>query len=174
MIAVLCARRDSVYHRLPLTDVYDAGRDALTFCGGVPVVAHPPCRGWGRLRWRSNHDQAELDLALHCARMVEANGGVLEHPSSSALWAAMGWPTGQPPSHPERGWTLHVDQAWWGHSAKKSTWLYIVGVAPKDIPALPYSLVPPLLPVVRMRKSDRERTPPAFATWLIELARRTK
>lgn len=52
-VAVLFARADSIYKGLPGVDVYDADRDARTFPGGCPVVAHPPCRAWavsGRLR----------------------------------------------------------------------------------------------------------------------------
>ena len=50
-VAVLFARADSVYKTLPGCDVYDIDRDALTFPGGNQVVAHPPCRAWGQLRY---------------------------------------------------------------------------------------------------------------------------
>ena len=51
MIAVLCARHDSPYKAIPTCDVYDEARDARTFPGGVPVIAHPPCRGFGNFRF---------------------------------------------------------------------------------------------------------------------------
>ena len=168
MVAVLCARRDSIYHGFKDLDVYDAGRDAFSFRGGVPVVCHPPCRGWGRFRWRSNHDENELELARFCVRACQANGGVLEHPAASALWKDAGLPRpGQPPSR--SGWTLAVDQSWWGHPARKATWLYIVGLT--DLPTIPYSLTLPPTPVVHLGRAERERTPPTFAEWLVLCAK---
>lgn len=53
-VAVLFARQDSTYKALSGVDVYDIDRDARTFQGGMPVVAHPPCRAWGRLRAFAN------------------------------------------------------------------------------------------------------------------------
>jgi len=50
MISVLFARSDSNYKTLPGVDVWDAERDARTWPGGNPVVAHPPGRALGRLR----------------------------------------------------------------------------------------------------------------------------
>jgi len=43
-VAVLFARADSIYKSLPDCDVYDIERDARTYDGPWPVVAHPPCR----------------------------------------------------------------------------------------------------------------------------------
>ena len=48
-VAVLFARADSHYKALPDVDVWDIERDARKWSGGSPVVAHPPCRSWGRL-----------------------------------------------------------------------------------------------------------------------------
>jgi len=47
--AVLFARADSIYKQLDC-DVWDQERDALRWPGGASIVAHPPCRSWGRLR----------------------------------------------------------------------------------------------------------------------------
>jgi len=44
------ARPDSIYKSLPGCDVFDLARDARTYNGSYPVIAHPPCRAWGRLR----------------------------------------------------------------------------------------------------------------------------
>ena len=49
-VAVLFARSDSVYKTLPGCDVWDKERDARCFAGNEKIVAHPPCRGWGKLR----------------------------------------------------------------------------------------------------------------------------
>lgn len=168
-VAVLCARRDSVYKSMPGCEVYDEDRDCRTFAGGIPVIAHPPCRGWGRLRQFSNHSEAELELGRFCVRAVQHNCGVLEHPATSALWADMGLP--RPGSRDNRGgWTLDISQRWFGHRAVKRTWLYIVGVAPAHLPPLPYSLAPADQPVQSLSRRAREATPVMLAEWLVQVA----
>jgi len=181
-IAVLFARADSHYKSLPDTDVWDIVRDARKWPGGSPVVAHPPCRAWGRLRKFSNPRKGERLLATWSVRQVRKFGGVLEHPVGSLLWKKAGLPD---PGKRDKfgGWTLPIHQHWWGHRAEKATLLYIVGCNPEDIPALPYRLDEPTH-VVQSRKRDgskphitkaeREHTPPELAAWLCELARRCK
>lgn len=179
-VAVLFARADSIYKTLPGCDVWDIERDARRWPGGCPVVAHPPCRAWGRLRMFANPRPDEKDLALWAVEQVRRWGGVLEHPAGSALWAAAELPA------PGRfdavgGWTLAIHQHWFGHRAEKSTLLYIVGVAPRDIPDMPMRLDEPTH-VVQSRKrvdyrphitkAEREHTPPYLARWLVDLARR--
>jgi len=172
MVAVLFARADSIYKSIPDVEVFDLARDARTFYGGRPVVAHPPCRAWGRLRTFAKPRPDEKMLALFAVHAVRRNGGVLEHPAKSTLWAAAGLPL--PGARDDfGGWTLGVHQSDFGHSAPKATWLYIVGVEPRDIPALPFDLADPVGRVENMSKPDRERTPPAFASWLINLAARS-
>ena len=78
-ITVLFARRDSVYKTMG-ADVWDADRNALYWRGGNPVVAHPPCRAWGRLRKFAKPQPGELDLARFAVAQVRRYGGVLEHP----------------------------------------------------------------------------------------------
>jgi hypothetical protein len=41
-VAALFVRADSVYKALPAVDAWDAGRDARSWPGGCPVVAHLP------------------------------------------------------------------------------------------------------------------------------------
>jgi len=74
-VAVLFARSDSVYKSLPGCDVYDIDRDAMTFEGGMPVIAHPPCRSWGRLAHRANPRPGERKLALWAVDQVRQWGG---------------------------------------------------------------------------------------------------
>lgn len=58
-ISVLFARRDSVYKQFEDFDVWDIDRDARPWLGGTPVIAHPPCHAWGRLRAFSNASATE-------------------------------------------------------------------------------------------------------------------
>lgn len=138
-VAVLFARADSVYKTLPGTDVFDIDRDARTWQGGAPVVAHPPCRTWSRLRNFAKAPPHEAGLAIWAVDQVRRYGGVLEHPQSSKLWPAAGLP--EPGQVDEfGGFTVGIRQFEWGHKADKPTLLYIVGIKPADLPAKPFSL----------------------------------
>jgi hypothetical protein len=179
-VAVLFARHDSIYKSLPGCDVWDRERNALLWPGGATVIAHPPCRAWGRLRMFAHPEPGEKELALFAVDQVRAYGGVLEHPCGSLLWPAAGLPI---LGHTDKwgGWTLAAPQFWWGHRADKATWFYIVGCDPLDVPEHPF-LLGEATHVVQTRrrvghrphlaKAERERTPPALAVWLCELARR--
>jgi len=124
---------------MPECDVYDIERDALTYPGDLPIVAHPPCRSWGRLRKFAKPRPGERELAIWAVDRIRENGGVLEHPESSELWKIKKLPFGR-----ERdkygGWTLSVNQHWFGHQARKKTWLYICGLEPCQIPPYPLRL----------------------------------
>ncbi len=65
-------------------------------------------------------------------------GGVLEHPADSKAWEAHG--LFAPPRSGgwhvadfAGGWTCYVEQGFYGHPARKATWLYAHGV---DLPSL--------------------------------------
>lgn len=178
-VAVLFARRDSIYKTLEGVDVWDIDRDARTWPGGCPVVTHPPCRSWGRLRHFAKPFPGEHELSLWAVEQVRQWGGVLEHPASSRLW-----PVAELPKQGQRdqfgGWTLMIPQFWFGHRAEKRTLLYIVGCDPPQLPLIPFLLGEPSH-VVQSRKrighrphiskAEREETPLALAQWLIEVAR---
>lgn len=180
-VAVLFARADSVYKTMPGCDVYDIERDARTYDGPWPVVAHPPCRAWGRLRTFANPRPDERNLARLAVALVREFGGVLEHPAGSTLWRSQSLP--QPGERDAfGGWTLAAPQFWWGHKAEKATWFYVVGCEPADMPELPMRLGEPTHVVQtnargdqrpHITKAEREHTPPDLAAWLVELARRT-
>lgn len=182
-VAVLFARQDSTYKALSGVDVYDIDRDARTFQGGMPVVAHPPCRAWGRLRAFANPRPDEMNLARLAVALVREFGGVLEHPAGSTLWAAQMLPLPGGARDQYGGWTFAAPQMWWGHKAEKATWFYIVGVAPADMPPVPLVLGD-ATHVVQSRKrqdyrphitkAEREHTPPELAAWLVEVARRCR
>lgn len=46
-VAALFVRSDSVYKKMEGVECFDMERDARTYDGPWPVVAHPPCRAWG-------------------------------------------------------------------------------------------------------------------------------
>jgi hypothetical protein len=177
-IAVLFARADSVYKTLPGADVWDAERDARLWPGGSPIVAHPPCAQWGRLRGQARVDLAEKALAPWAVERVRRWGGVLEHPATSTLWDECSLP-GFGRVDRWGGWTLPIHQHSFGHRAQKSTLLYIVGVRPEDVPRLPLQLGEPSHVVQTKRmdmrphllRSERDSTPEPLAQWLLTLAR---
>src|SRR6185437_10212508 len=127
-IAALYVRKDSVYKDLGC-DCWDADRDARLYPGPMPVVAHPTCRAWGRLRQFSKPRPDEKELAIKAVRQVREWGGALEHPATSSLWKEMPLPM---PGEIDMwgGFTICVDQFWWGHKAQKRTFLYICGIRP--------------------------------------------
>src|ERR1700729_2594615 len=85
-VAVLFARKDSIYKTFPECDVWDLERDAIKWPGGCPVIAHPPCRLFGCLKHMSTAPIEEKQLAYWSVKMVQKWGGVLEHPIRSQLW----------------------------------------------------------------------------------------
>lgn len=181
-VAVLFARADSIYKDMPGTDVWDIYRDARKRPGGTPVVAHPPCRAWGRLRTFAKPRPGERELALWSVDQIRKHGGVLEHPAHSLLWREKPLPE---PGQVDAwgGWTLVVSQWWWGHKADKLTRLYICGATPEQLPPIPYRMGEATHVIaqsnrrqkLRLRpevtKREREATPPDLAIWLLDVAR---
>jgi len=181
-VTILFARKDSIYKTLTGVDVYDIERDALKYNGGNPIVAHPPCRTWGRYsHWATRAEPGEHELAPWTVDKIRKNGGVLEHPCASKLWYDYDLPK---PGWKDKfgGWTLQVYQWWWGHPCEKNTWLYICGVNSKCIPGLPFKLGHPDYVIgysrknsygkIELSKSKRDVTPILFAKWLVDLARK--
>jgi hypothetical protein len=120
-----------------------------------------------QIKTRAEYVRAGRDARLLC-------GGVLEHPKRSKLWPILGLPA--PGQRDEfGGWTLAVNQSWWGHRAEKATLLYIVGCEPSNLP--PYQKAMPFESHVvgtsgrhkdgkrsasrpEITKAEREHTPP--------------
>lgn len=194
MIAALYVDELGPYMRMAGVDPWGITRDARRYKGPYPIVAHPDCGPWGKLRhlYRGNgHDCAPRAVA-----QVRRWGGVLEHPAHSRLWAHAGLPLPGAPRDAWGGWTIEVCQVDWGHVARKRTWLYLVGVSPalaaqRPPPGTPthwisgrreeqpaalagrargrsYGLAPPGIKICS--EQQRRRTPPAFAAWLIAMA----
>lgn len=189
MVAVLFARADSIYKQDESLDVFDIDRDARTWQGGCPVVAHPPCRAWGGLRHFAKPRQDEKQLAIFAVSKVREFGGVLEHPANSSLWTAAKLPL---PGAKDQfgGWTLPISQYWFGHRAEKKTWLYIVGCDPADIPIMPMQLGRASHVISTgstnhikfgekgwrpaVSHAEREHTPHELAIWLVDLAKKCR
>lgn len=149
-------------------ECFDLARDARTFSGLNPVVAHPPCRAWGRLSHMAKPRPDEKDLGFYAVETARMNGGVVEHPAGSKLFEAYGVRPGKPCRR--GGWILPVWQSWFGHVARKNTWLLIYGVRPGDVPRFPLVLGEAAGRVELQCAAHRELTPPAMAEWLVELA----
>jgi hypothetical protein len=143
-VAALFVESDGIYFNLPEIDPWDQQRDARTYDGPWPVVAHPPCQRWGRF-WHggtSNPHQYRLgdDDGCFTAALAKVRcwGGVLEHPADSHAWTAHGltWPVrggGWTKADPLGGVTCYVEQGHYGHFSRKGTWLYAFGIEPEDL-----------------------------------------
>lgn len=173
-MAVLCAAPNSVYKGMSGVDVYDMKRDARTYRGGAPIVAHPPCRSWSAFcAHQAKPDTGERELGVWVAEQVKRHGGVLEQPANSRLFAAAGLPL--PTPAPRRGlFSLEVWQYWWGYRTRKRTWLFFSGVDIDSV-VMPFRLHPRRDgehdAFANMSKHQRSATPEAFAVWLIDCAR---
>jgi hypothetical protein len=166
-VAALFVRSDSVYKTLGL-DCYDFERDAMTWPGGAPGVYHPPCRAWGKYKHKAKPRQGEKDLARWSMAKVRQFGGVIEHPASSDLWREFSLP-GYGIRDTFGGVLFPVYQSWFGHRAPKETALYLVGA---EIPNFENFYSDELASgrIEFMCKAEREKTPPAFALFLSNLA----
>lgn len=198
--AALYIADNSIYKMLlPPECCWDKDRDATQYPGVAPVIAHPPCADYSRLSHLHTRQEPRAALARIAIAQVRKWGGVLEHPAQSRLWGECYLP---PPSalgigDDLGGWTLEVDQFDFGHISRKRTWLYVVGVDRGDMPTLPpRDKVREPLSLWQTHKTGSEKykewlrqmakigransrnlriaTPPAFAKYLIEIARRVK
>jgi len=134
-VAALYVLPNGPYSNLTEVEVWDESRDARSYFGPHPVVAHPPCERWGRywgggpsvrVKRIKGDDGGCFGYALRAVRLY---GGVLEHPAHSSAWKAFG--LAAPPraggwirADSIDGWTCCVDQEHYGHRAQKATWLY--------------------------------------------------
>ena len=149
-IAALFVASNGPYFGLAGVEPYDKERDARSYAGPHPVVAHPPCERWGRYwsggpsaitRRHKGDDGGCFDRALWAVRNF---GGVIEHPAYSAAWSyyrlcapdpAGGWLSA---GDGFGSWVCHVHQGHYGHPADKATWLY--AVAPRPLPELTWGV----------------------------------
>lgn len=162
---------------------WDEARDARTYAGPWPVIAHPPCGPWSRNAFASRQDPTLAVIALGQVRRL---GGVLEHPADSRLWKhdiVLAGHLGRFGAHVDcyGGRCISVDQVEWGHACRKRSWLYIVGRTASSVRPpypgrqtthwcrkQPGQVVPRGIKMAS--REIRRRTPPAFAEWLISIA----
>lgn len=114
-VSVLWVRRDSVYKIISGTDCWDVDRDANKYEGSNPIIGHPPCGPWGKLRHVCNESQLHGIKAMD---FVHNYGGVVEQPVGSQLFKKYGktW----------LGSIETIDQYDYGCLCKKPTMLYWV------------------------------------------------
>lgn len=94
----------------------------------------------------------------------------MEHPARSSLWSHLALP--RPGARDSfGGYTVEVYQGAYGHDAPKLTWLYIIGARPSDYAAPRTGGFRRPRVVENMSKRGREATPPAFARYLVSIAR---
>jgi hypothetical protein len=194
-VAALFVDERGPYVGLPDVDVWGLTRDARTYAGPYPVVAHPPCSVWCQLaainEKRYGHKRGE-DGGCFAAAVASVRrwGGILEHPAYSLAWPAFGLV--EPPSSGTwardlfGGWVCHVEQGQYGHEARKATWLYAFGVT--ELPSLRWGRgaasnalvsyctnhVPDSEQRKRLSKKEARRTPIEFRDVLISIARSVK
>jgi hypothetical protein len=192
VIAALYVETDGVYYGLDDVDPWDEQRDARLYAGPWPVVAHPPCNRWSSLAWLNQHlhgyevgdDGGCFEAALAAVRRW---GGVLEHPAYSIAWKRYGLPLpvfgAWTRSLLDDGWVTEVEQASYGHRARKRTWLYLIGDPVPldwrrvDVAARISSFVHApagalnMSEEIRVRPAEASRTPLAFRDVLLDAAR---
>lgn len=158
-VAALYVATNGCYFGLPDVDPWDEPRDARKYNGPHPVVCHSPCPRWGRFARGGPSAKVprvvgdDGGMFAHALSCVYRFGGVLEHPEASKAWAAFGLV--RPPmgggwvmdilsvdgGGPRFAWTCCVSQFWYGHPARKASWLLYCGDAPP--PPLRWGMPPP-------------------------------
>jgi hypothetical protein len=193
MIAALYVEEGGCYYGLPDVDPWPESRDARTYAGPWPVVAHPPCERWGNYAAKNGATPgADGGCFAAAIAAVRRWGGVLEHPAGSRAWEQFGLhaPCG-------RGWTIagdgcgwvcRIEQGAYGHRARKPTWLYAVGC---ELPSMKWGRTPAAeLParsiasalargvrpsrvggVAILSRKQRRATPLPFRDLLLDIAR---
>jgi hypothetical protein len=133
IVAALYVDPNGVYAGLEDVDLWDEERDARTYPGPYPVVAHPPCNRWSIMgacrNYRDGKDGGCFKAALADVRRW---GGVLEHPRYSLAWERFELPQpsfgGWTQAIGDPGWATEIDQHAYGLRFRKPTWLYYVGL----------------------------------------------
>lgn len=167
-VAALYVEPHGCYIGMPGVDPWPESRDARTYAGPHPVVAHPPCQRWGRFWHGSTRKPHQYKLGddggcfAAALEAVKRWGGVLEHPAHSKAWAAHGMFTPQAGAGWQRasldgGWTCYVEQGHYGHDSRKPTWLVVFGVDYEDMPQLNWTKGEQRLPAWMIERYGYEK-----------------
>lgn len=168
-VAALFVETGGSYYNLPGVEPWDEARDARSYAGPWPVVAHPPCQRWGKLwagqpLWIKRVGERKIkgdDNGCFASALASVRrwGGILEHPWGSHAWAHFG--LNIPPREGRwimadwfGGWTCCVEQGRYGHYARKPTLLYAVGA---DLPELRWGKSEPRLDPVVIERMGLKR-----------------
>lgn len=178
MIEVYFTQKNSNYNLSNKFDCYDKERNSLSTKSKLPAIYHPPCRTWGRLRGLSNNEPGEHLLAVWSILRIWRYGGVLEHPAGSKLWDLMKLPLPGSGYDKFGGFSISINQSWFGFKAEKNTWLYIKGCKINEIPSIELSF-DAITHVVttskkgtgkkELSKGARSKTPVKLIKWLSEV-----
>lgn len=155
IVNILCTSPGSNYNKITGVQTWDKKRNAYNFTGRTPVIAHPPCQQWSKLRRFAKEDEAERNLAPYCLDVVNRNGGILEHPEGSLLWKIGDFTLGK---------IISVNQSWFGFYTKKPTLLYFVKCSPISHPI---TFDCPTRTFYNLSTKQRNETVPRMAQWLI-------
>ena len=137
-IPVLFTEPNSNYKLFENLDAYNLERNAFTYSDRLPLIAHPPCRLFSRLRTFSNAPVQEKKCAYFALSQIRQFGGILEHPRSSLLWKTGNFDlSGNIDNY--GGFLRSVNLSWFGFPCEKKTMLYFVGINPSQLPAFPLS-----------------------------------
>lgn len=168
-IPVLFVHKKSSYKRFDGFDCYDIERNAYSYTGTHPVIAHPPCRKFSRLRGLSNAPACEMLSGFWAFALVRRYGGIVEHPYDSQLFKIMKVPpVGKFDSY--GGTFLVIDQFDFGYYTRKRTGLYIVGVKRlSELPRPPIRFEPVLRKFEKLSVKQRSETTEDFAKYLAEI-----
>lgn len=166
-VAALFVQSDGIYSRFGVVDMWDQSRDARTYKGNLPVIAHPPCATWGRYAHKAGGVGNDSGCFASALESVRRCGGVLEHPVTSRAWETFGLPRPGKGRDEWGGWSMVIDQGIFGHRAEKKTLLYICGA--DSTPPVHFRPFDPI-PLEHLSKRERAATPERFASWLIQLA----
>jgi len=170
---VLFVHNRSNYKKLDVFDCYDEKRNALNYTGSEPVICHPPCRTFSRLRGLSQAPIEEKQLAYWSIDLVRKNGGIVEHPHDSQLWKDKDVVK---PGYTDQygGFTICIDQSWFGYYTPKKTLLYIVGIKSKEIPDYDFNRDINFRKFQNLTKKQRSETTPELCIWLNEIVKKIR
>ena len=168
-VAALYVETGGCYYGLQNVETWDQARDARSYAGPWPVVAHPPCQRWGKF-WagqplyiaRTGQRKVKGDDGGCFAAALEAvrkYGGVIEHPWGSYAWPHFGIAVpsrtgGWIRADDFGGWTCCVEQGRYGHYARKPTLLYAVRT---ECPELRWGKSAPVFPQWALDKYGLEK-----------------